>query len=253
MFLKYFTGLIPPKKSRGRGLQGKKTVDVSQESVDVSDKSKLEPAKKKTGSRSTRGVVIQDTPSAPKPKAATLNLKLKVVQSLTPKEQEALDTMQALKECKKTSKRQSGTRGSSEGTGRIPGVPDESTGVSATLSEGTEDSQLIFDEEEKKNNDGDADDEDEDDDHISDIHDTNDEDAEIESNEDEIYKYKIQLHKDVDVEMVGAETVKRENKEKDEMTDAAKANVEKTAEEKGDVELAGNTMTSDYKVKVVGN
>ncbi|GKC39214.1 hypothetical protein Tco_1051598 [Tanacetum coccineum] len=50
--------------------------------------------------------------------------------------------------------------------------------------------------------------------------------------------------------MVGAETVERENKEKDEMADAAKANVEKTAEEKSDVELAGNTMTSDYEVKV---
>ncbi|GKE91658.1 hypothetical protein Tco_1572753, partial [Tanacetum coccineum] len=50
--------------------------------------------------------------------------------------------------------------------------------------------------------------------------------------------------------MVGAETVERENKEKDEMTDAANVNVEKTAEENGDVELAGNTMTSDYEVKV---
>ncbi|GKC39213.1 hypothetical protein Tco_1051597 [Tanacetum coccineum] len=177
MFLKYFTGLIPPKKSRGKGLQGKKTVDVSQESVDVSDKSEPEPAKKKTSSRSIRGVVIQDTPK-----------------------QEASDTMQALKECKKTSRRQSGTGGSSEGTGRIPGVPDESTVIFATSSEGTgsehesehsEDSQLISDEEEKKNNDGDVDDEDEDDDHISYIQDTNDEDAEIESNEDEIYKYKI--------------------------------------------------------------
>ncbi|GKE97256.1 hypothetical protein Tco_1582111, partial [Tanacetum coccineum] len=187
----------------------------------------------------------------------------------------------ALKESKKTSRRQSGTRGSSEGTGRIPRVPDESIVVSATPSEGTgtkpgvpvekkitpkenvilecgskheskhsEDSQLMSNEEEKKDNDGDADDEDEDDDHISDIQDTNDEDAKIESDEDEIYKYKIQVHKDVDVEMVGAITVERENKEKDEMTDAAKADVEKTAEQKGDAELAGNAMTSDYQVKV---
>ncbi|GJS44531.1 hypothetical protein Tco_0569574 [Tanacetum coccineum] len=51
-----------------------------------------EPAKKKTGSRSKRSVVIQDTTS---------------------------------------------TKGSSEGTGRIPRVPDESTVISATLSEGT--------------------------------------------------------------------------------------------------------------------
>nr|GEY53675.1 integrase, catalytic region, zinc finger, CCHC-type, peptidase aspartic, catalytic [Tanacetum cinerariifolium] len=42
-------------------------------------KSEPESAKKKTGSRSTMGVVIQDTPSAPKPKPATLKLKLKGV------------------------------------------------------------------------------------------------------------------------------------------------------------------------------
>ncbi|GJV23575.1 hypothetical protein Tco_1376270 [Tanacetum coccineum] len=66
------------------------------ESVDVSDMSETEPGKKKTGSRSTRGVVIQDTPSALKPKPAALKLKLKDVQSLTPEEQEAEDTMQAI-------------------------------------------------------------------------------------------------------------------------------------------------------------
>ncbi|GJR89447.1 hypothetical protein Tco_0213458 [Tanacetum coccineum] len=251
MFLTYSTGLIPSKKSRGKGSQGKKTADVSQELVDVSDEFEPELAKKKTSSRSTRGVVIQDTPSALKPKPAASKLKPK------------------------------GTRGSSEGTGRIPGVPDESTlafaissevtstkpGVSdeekVTLEENvilewgskneskhSEDSQLNSDEEEKKDNDGDANHEDEDDDHISDIQDTDDEYAKTESNDNEIYKYKIQVYKDVDVEMVGAETVKRENIEKDEMTNAAKADVGKTAEEKGDAELAENDMTSNYQVKV---
>ncbi|GJT41343.1 hypothetical protein Tco_0941208 [Tanacetum coccineum] len=276
MFLKYSTGLIPPKKSRGKGSQGKKAADVSQELVDVSDEFEPEPAKKKTGSRSTRGVVIQDPPSAPKPKPAISKLKLKGVQSLTPEEQEAANTMQALEESKKTSRRQPCTRGSSEGTGRIPGVPDESTVVSATSSEETstkpgvpdeekvtskanvilewgsenesehsDDSQLNFNDEEKKDNDGD-----EGDDHVSDSQDTDDEDAETESDEDEIYKYKIQVYKYVDVEMKEAETIERENKEKDEMTDAAKADVEKTTEEKGDAKLAGNVMTSDYQVKV---
>ncbi|GJW37781.1 retrovirus-related pol polyprotein from transposon TNT 1-94 [Tanacetum coccineum] len=227
------------------------------ESIDVSDESEPEPAKKKTGSRSIRGVVIQDTPK-----------------------QEDADIMQALKESKKTSRRQPSTGGSSEGTGRIPGVPDESTIVSATSSEGTgtklgvpneekviseenvilewgsehesehsEDSQLNSDEEEKKDNDSDADDEDEEDDHVSDSQDTDDEDVEIESDEDEIYKYKIQVHKDVDVEMKEAETVKCENKEKVEMTDATKADVEKTTKEKGDAELARNAMASNYQVK----
>ncbi|GJY11672.1 hypothetical protein Tco_0380981 [Tanacetum coccineum] len=180
-----------------------------------------------------KGEVIQDTP---KPKSATSKFKLKGVQSLTPEEQEATDTMQALKESKKTNIRQPGTGGSSEGTGRIPGVPDESTVVPATSSEGSGTKQGVLDEEksdeeEKKNNDGDADNEDEDDDHVSYSKDNDDEDAETESDEDEIYKYKIQVHKDMDVEMEEAETVKRENKEKDEMTDAAKADDEKTAEE----------------------
>ncbi|GKE05075.1 hypothetical protein Tco_1397093 [Tanacetum coccineum] len=156
---------------------------------------------------------------------------------------------QALKESKKTNIRQPGTRGSSEGTSRIPWVPGESTIISSTSREGTgtkpkvpdeekvtseanvilnwgleneskhsEDSQLKSNEKEKKDNDGDADDEDEGDDHIN-------------------------------VEMVKAETIKRENKEKDEMTDAAIPDVEKTTEEKGDAELARNAMTSNYQFK----
>ncbi|GJW82084.1 hypothetical protein Tco_0146059 [Tanacetum coccineum] len=167
MFIKYSTSEIPHKKSRGKGSQGKKIVDVSQETVDVSEESKPEPAKrrttsrrvvkkkvtisvddniipdldvalelgksiniteaeeeeaarqvhathariatepvpkpakKKTGNRSNRSVVIQDTPSALNLKSATLKLKLKVIPSLTPKEQLVADTMQALKESKK--------------------------------------------------------------------------------------------------------------------------------------------------------
>ncbi|GJT45722.1 hypothetical protein Tco_0954437 [Tanacetum coccineum] len=167
MFLKYSTGLIPPKKSRGKGSQGKKTVDVSQESVDVSDESEPEPAKKKTGSRT---------------------------------EQEAVDTMQARKPAKDSQvlkvqvKKLVGYQG-------FPITPQSSL--------------LPQVMELKKDNDGDVDDEDEDDDHISDIQDTDDEDAKTESDKDEI----------------------------------SKANVEKTAEENGDVELAGNAMISDYQVK----
>ncbi|GKD76926.1 hypothetical protein Tco_1339547, partial [Tanacetum coccineum] len=63
-----------------------------------------EPAKKKTSSKSTRSVVIQDTPSAPKSKPAASKLKLKAIPSLTPEEQLAADTMQALKESKNPAK-----------------------------------------------------------------------------------------------------------------------------------------------------
>nr|GEW31305.1 retrovirus-related Pol polyprotein from transposon TNT 1-94 [Tanacetum cinerariifolium] len=75
------------------------------ESVDVSEESEHEPTKKKTGSRRTRGVVIQDSPSAPKPKPIASKLKLKGVQSLILEEQEVADIMQALKENKKTNRR----------------------------------------------------------------------------------------------------------------------------------------------------
>nr|GFC67326.1 hypothetical protein [Tanacetum cinerariifolium] len=53
MFIKYSTSQIRPKKSRGKGLQGKKTSDDSQETVDVSEESepKHEPVKKKTSSK----------------------------------------------------------------------------------------------------------------------------------------------------------------------------------------------------------
>ncbi|GJT55668.1 hypothetical protein Tco_0990722 [Tanacetum coccineum] len=53
MFIKYSSGRILPKKSRGKGSQGNKTADVSQESVDVSKESESKPAKKNTISKRT--------------------------------------------------------------------------------------------------------------------------------------------------------------------------------------------------------
>ncbi|GJU25915.1 hypothetical protein Tco_1164536 [Tanacetum coccineum] len=96
-----------------------------------------ESAKKQSGGRISKSVVIQDTLSTPKSKLATSNTKLKGAPSLTPQEQEAADIIQAHKESKKTRRRQPGTRGSNEGTGSKPGVPNESTVISATSSEGT--------------------------------------------------------------------------------------------------------------------
>nr|GFA11634.1 hypothetical protein [Tanacetum cinerariifolium] len=149
---------IPPKKSIGKGSQGKKTADTHVADVDVSEESdsepvrkrtasrrvvkkkvkisatdniipdpdvtlklgksislteaakaevarkvhathtrivtkfEREPAKKKTGSKSTRGVVIQDTSSCPKTKPTTSKINLKGLQSLTLEEQEAADS-----------------------------------------------------------------------------------------------------------------------------------------------------------------
>ncbi|GJZ07870.1 hypothetical protein Tco_0542153 [Tanacetum coccineum] len=259
MFIKYSTGQIPPKKSRGKGSKGKKTKDTHVADVDVSEESDPEPPKRKTASRRVvkkkvmifiDNNIISDDPdialelgkSISKTKAEEAEAarqvhathariviesvleptrrrksgkvtsdppkRLKGVPSLTLEEQEAGDTMQALKESRKTSRRQPGTGGSNEGTGTIPGVLDESTVISATSSEGTgtkpgvpdeekviskekvilewgfeqvseysEEDQL--DDEEKDDKDSDADDEG--DDHISDTQDDDDEHAETES------------------------------------------------------------------------
>ncbi|GJR02173.1 hypothetical protein Tco_0525157 [Tanacetum coccineum] len=224
MFIKYSPDEIPPKKSRGK-------------------ESEPEPqlVKKKTASR--RVVKKKVTISAADNIIPDPDVALEL-------EQEAVDTMKDLKESKKTSRRQPGTGGSSEGTGTILRVPDESTVISATLSEGTESEyseEDQLDDEEKNDKDGDADDEG--DDHSSDTQDTDDEDAKTESDEDEIYKYKIRMRKDVDVEMAEPETIKHENKEKDVMTDANKLDVEKSTEDKGDAKNVKNVAGSNYQVK----
>ncbi|GJR27580.1 hypothetical protein Tco_1103812 [Tanacetum coccineum] len=197
MFLKYSTGQIPPKKSRGKGSQGKKTTDTLMEDVDVSEECRFGI---RIGSRSTRSVVIQDTLSAPKSKPATSKLKLKGIPSLTLEEQLAADTMQALKESKKPNRRQPGTGGSSEGTGIVPGVPDESIVVSATLSEGTSGDKEVdwidYDDVEEKKDD------------------TNDD-------------------KSIDLEMTDDEETESRNGDEED-TDAAKEDAEKTEESKDD-------------------
>ncbi|GKF19907.1 hypothetical protein Tco_0068545, partial [Tanacetum coccineum] len=138
MFIKYSIGQIPLKKSIGKGSQGKKPA-VTQ----VSDESEPEPAhtpkpaKKQSGSKGTRGVVIQDTPRVPQKKSVDHSKKLKGVLMLTLDEQLAADTMQAIKNSQKTIKRQPNTGGSSKGTGITPGVLDDSTVVFPTTHEGT--------------------------------------------------------------------------------------------------------------------
>ncbi|GJZ27537.1 hypothetical protein Tco_0571790 [Tanacetum coccineum] len=188
-----------------------------------------ESAKKKSGGRSSKSVVIQDTPSAPKSKPATSKTKLKGASSLTLEEQEDTDIIQALKESKKRSKRQPGTGGSNEGIGTIPGVPNESTVISATSSEGTEEDKLG--DEEKDDKDDDADDEGNA--YVRDDQDVDDEDAETESGEDDIYKYKIRVRKDEDEEMLNAE-VDDSDKVDEEVTNAAKVDDVKTSEVKDD-------------------
>ncbi|GKB46372.1 hypothetical protein Tco_0897125 [Tanacetum coccineum] len=182
--------------------------------------------------------------------------KLKGVPSLTPEEQKSANIMQALKESKKTSKRQPGTGGSSEGTGTILRVPNESTIVSTTSSKGTGTKPGVLDEEkditkenailewgskqesehfeEDKLNDKEKDDKEDD---------ADDEDDEIKYDEDDIYNCKIHVHKDEDEEeMLNAE-VKDSNKG-DEEVDAAKEDAEKTSEVKDDSKKTKLPLTS---------
>ncbi|GJS45606.1 hypothetical protein Tco_0595727 [Tanacetum coccineum] len=306
IFIKYSTNQIPPKKSRGKGSKGKKTVDESQETVNVSEESELEsePAKKKTSSkrrvkkkvtlsaddniifddldaalelaksisqteaeeaeaarkvhatharivtevfpesakkkssgRSSKSVVIQDTPSTPKSKPATSKTKLKGAPSLTPQEQEAANIMQALKErVPDESTFVSAT--SSEGTGAKPRVPDEDkdTTKDKVILELGDEQDIEFsdddnDDVEKDDKDGDVDDEG--DDHVSDTQDADDEDVKTESDEDEIYNYKICVRNEEDVKMKDAE-VEESNKGKEKITDVAKEEAKKTSEAKDD-------------------
>nr|GEW93399.1 hypothetical protein [Tanacetum cinerariifolium] len=127
-------------------------------------------------------------------------------------EQEAADIMQALKESKKTSRDNQVSKAQVK---ELVGYQGFSMSLQSSLlphikelgleneSEHSDDSQLNFDDKEKKDKDGDTDNKG--DDLISDIQVTDDEDTETESDEDQIYKYKIHVRKDKDEEMLNAE------------------------------------------------
>ncbi|GJW53181.1 hypothetical protein Tco_0097266 [Tanacetum coccineum] len=88
-FILYSTGQIPPKKSRGKGSQGKKSADPTEESVDMSDESEPEPLiRRKTSSRRVKkkATISVDDNIVPKPDIA---LELGKSISLTEAEEEA--------------------------------------------------------------------------------------------------------------------------------------------------------------------
>ncbi|GKA75964.1 hypothetical protein Tco_0782342, partial [Tanacetum coccineum] len=235
MFIKYSTCLIPLKKTRGKGSQGKKAaVSKKPASVEVSDESNSEPSRKQISSRKVikkkvlisaedniipkpdvalelrksmiltesaeeeairqvhatherivtesdpepakrrpSGIAFRDTSNVSKKISSDPSQKKKGIQTLTPKEQLAANTMQALK----ASRSQSLTRGSNEGTGVSPRVPNESTVILTTSSEGTGtkpgiDCMYSDEKEEKKDDD--------DDDKSIDIEETEDEETDDE-------------------------------------------------------------------------
>ncbi|GJS63903.1 hypothetical protein Tco_0678467 [Tanacetum coccineum] len=175
MFLKYSTSQIPPKKSRGKGLQGKKTAYTPMADVDVSEESESEPARKRTASRRVvkKKVTFYLADNIiPDPDVA---LELCKSISLTEAtEEEAARQVYAIharivtesvleparrrpsgiafRDTSQVSKKVSSDpsqklKGSSKGTGSIPGVPDKPTFISATSSEGTSIKPGVLDEE----------------------------------------------------------------------------------------------------------
>ncbi|GKA06741.1 hypothetical protein Tco_0685965 [Tanacetum coccineum] len=235
MFVKYSTNQIPPKKSRGKAKKKtsnkrrvKKKVTLSADDNISSD----DPDAALELAKSISQTEAKETEATRKVHVTHARI---VIESI-PESAKKKSSGRILKESKKTRKRQPCTGGSNEGTSSKPGVPDESTVISATSSEGisakpgvpSEDKDIT---EEKDDKDGDADDEG--DDHVSDTQDVDDEYVKIESDKDEIYKYKIRVRKDEDVEMKDVE-VQESDKGEEKVTDAAKEEAKKTSEAKDD-------------------
>nr|GEX05083.1 reverse transcriptase domain-containing protein [Tanacetum cinerariifolium] len=116
MFLKYSIGQIPPKNSRVKGSQGKKTADTPVADVEVSEESDSEPARKRTASKSISLTEAAEEEAARQVHATYARIMTKSI--LEPARRRSL--------------------GSSKGTSRIPRVRDASTVISATSTEGIE-------------------------------------------------------------------------------------------------------------------
>ncbi|GJU96891.1 hypothetical protein Tco_1326162 [Tanacetum coccineum] len=222
MFLKYFSHQIPPKKSRGKGSQGKKIADTPVEEIELAKSAEAarkvhdtharivtesvsESAKKKSSGRCAKSVVIQETLSTPKSKPATSKAKLKGFPSLTLEEQEPADIIQAFKE-------------------------NESTVISATLSEGIGTKPRVPDEgkvitEEKVLLEWGDEDDDDDDDVNTDDKDGNDDDKGDDQDADDEDRKKLNMK-----DAKGEES----DKCNEEVTDATKEKAEKTSEVKDD-------------------
>ncbi|GJT71769.1 copia protein [Tanacetum coccineum] len=271
-FIKYSTSLIPPKKSRGKGSQGKKSdVTPKPANVEVSDESDPEPAKTQTGSRrkfqsrlmttsflnhmslwksdpeparrSTRrrpsGIAFRDTSSVLKKKSPDMSQKLKGIQTMTTEEQLVADTMQALKASKKLSRSQPHAGGSiilttlSEGTGTKPRVPDEVKGN----FEAKGDSAIYWGSEEE-----------------SEYSEEENVDEEIEwltTYEEGDKKDDDEDDRSIDIEkLMMMKKLMMNLKDNEEITDAGKRDAENTEVTKGDLEQAGKLPLTSSSLSV---
>ncbi|GJU31058.1 hypothetical protein Tco_1174647 [Tanacetum coccineum] len=192
-FIAFSTGLIPPKKTIGKGSKGKKQPvtpkreslisaddniipepnvslelgkpiskiesEIAEEErlptgVDKSDESDGEPANRPTGRRRPSGVAFIDTSSMSKKKSLDRTLKLKGIQVMSEEEQLVDDAKKAIKASKEALKlQQQETGDSSEGAGITLEVPNELTGKFTTSSEGAGIVPKVLDEEDQAEDD----------------------------------------------------------------------------------------------------
>ncbi|GJZ84543.1 hypothetical protein Tco_0649882 [Tanacetum coccineum] len=227
MFIKYSTSLIPPKNSIGKGSQGKKIVDTSEADVDNIGKQQ--------GSHAHHERIMTETdpePARRRPSGISFRDTSK---------QLATDTMEALKASKKLIKSQSHAKGSSKRTGTKPGVPDESIFTPTTLSEGTSTETGVLDEEKVTSEAKyDIDDEETNDEFVHSEENVQDDDEET---DDELLHAGEQVNDDADEEMKKVKDADTRNCD-EEITDAAKADAEKTEEAKDNNKTAELPPTS---------
>nr|GEV25283.1 hypothetical protein [Tanacetum cinerariifolium] len=226
IFLKYSTGQISFKKSRGKGSQGKKIADTPMADVDVSKESDSEPARKRTASRrvetaKTRGLSEGTSVSPGVPDESTVFPA----------------TL-------------------SEGTGTKPGVPDEEmvTSEEKVILEWGSEQESEYSKEDKGDDeevdwidsyeDEEKKDDDNDDKSINlekiDYEETDDEfvhSGEYVQTDDKFIQGDEQVNDDEDEEMTN-DKVEDSGKGDAEMFDVAKADAEKTKEKKDDAKKA---------------
>nr|GEV11820.1 hypothetical protein [Tanacetum cinerariifolium] len=220
-------------KSKGKGSQGKKTVDTSEADVDVSEESDSKPARKQTSSRrvikkkvtifTDDNIILEldvdlelgKSISLTKPTKEKASRYFQCVKeevsgsvseaqgcsNFNPEEQLAANIMKALKESKKTSRRHPSTGGSNKGAGISPGVPDESIFVLATSSKGTEE-EKDDDNDDKSINVEKTDDEETNDEFVHSEENVQDDDEET---DDELLHVDEQVNVDEVEEMTNAE------------------------------------------------
>ncbi|GJR57326.1 hypothetical protein Tco_1499488 [Tanacetum coccineum] len=239
MFILYSTGQIPPKKSRGKGSQGKKTADTTEEFVDVSDESEPKPLiRRKTFSRRVKkkATISIDDNIVPEPDIAlelgkSINLTeaeekvaarqvhathARIVSELVPEPARTIrQSSIAFRDTSSVSKKStSGTSQKLKGIQSLTPAEQEAADVMKALKdsrrmlgrhpgiggsdEGTGEIPRVPDESIFTN--------------------AEDDNEETESDSDDIYKYKINMRKNVDTEMKDAEKTTDITKETTEQT-----------------------------------